>query len=45
MAGYHVVRPTKVLGTPIWLEKQKILDEQGFEILKRMLVSEGIPIK
>lgn len=45
MAGYHVVRPTKVLGTPIWLETQKILDEQGFEILKRMLVSEGIPIK
>lgn len=45
MAGYHVVRPRIVQGTPIWLETQKILDEQGFEILKRMLVSEGIPIK
>lgn len=45
MKGLHVVRPRIVQGTPIWLETQKILDEQGFEILKRMLVSEGIPIK
>lgn len=32
-------------GTSIWHEPLSILDAQAIEILKRMLISEGIPIK
>lgn len=45
MRGLHVVKPTTVQGTPIWAETQKFLDEQGFDLFKKMLQSEGIPIK
>lgn len=32
-------------GTSVWHEPLTILDTQAIEILKRMLISEGIPIK
>lgn len=32
-------------GTSVWREPLSILDAQAIEILKRMLISEGIPIK
>lgn len=32
-------------GTPIWSESIAILNTEAYEILKRMLESEGIPIK
>lgn len=45
MKGLHVVKPHIVQGTPIWDETRKFLDEQGFNLLKRMLQTEGVPIK
>lgn len=45
MKGLHVVKPHIVQGTPIWDETRKFLDEQGFNLLKRMLQTEGVLIK
>ena len=41
----HVKKPRKVYAIPIWKESIKFLDEQGFNLLKRMLQTEGVPIK
>lgn len=39
--GLHIVAG----GTGVWDESKVILDSQAIEILKRMLIAEGIPIK
>lgn len=39
--GLHIVAG----GTGVWDEPKAILDSQAIEILKRMLIAEGIPIK
>lgn len=43
--GYHAVKPRKIKGTPVWYETQLFLDKEGFNLLKKMLLSEGISIK
>lgn len=32
-------------GTPIWIEAMKVIDKEKINILKRMMIDSGIPIK
>ena len=43
--GEHGVERVAYRGTGIWNEPKEILDAQAKDILKDMLISEGIPIK
>lgn len=43
-AAMHGTHGGKAAGTAIWDESISILNKEAYEILKRMLISEGIPI-
>ena len=43
--GLHGVEVVAYVGTGIWNEPKQILDTKAIDILKDMLISEGIPIK